>query len=196
MKFNSMNPICLQQGLWDEGFSLDYHTVNSEYLGENEYGKPIFHTNRTELGELVYNLKYNSDRKALQNILNIISPFLNSWSVLNEVSYAIPVPPSIKSREFQPVEELTKCIAKYLNIEYGNVLEKSGGGEAKNMDRKSKKLSNTIKANKYLSSKRNILLVDDIYQSGETLKECVKILRNDNNIHKIYVLTMTKTRSK
>ena len=39
-------------GRWREGFVLDYHTVGSIYLGDDEYGHPIFDTTRTELDAL------------------------------------------------------------------------------------------------------------------------------------------------
>ena len=45
------------------------------------------------------------------------------------------------------------------------------------------------KANKPL----NILVVDDLYDTGETLKECVKVLKEDINFKSFYVLTITKT---
>lgn len=43
-------------------------------------------------------------------------------------------------------------------------------------------------------TEHNVLLVDDLYQSGATLSECVKALRKDAMIKAMYVLTMTKAR--
>lgn len=38
-----------------------------------------------------------------------------------------------------------------------------------------------------------MLLVDDLFDTGETLKECVKVLKEDINFRSVYVLTITKT---
>jgi len=40
------------RGNWKEGFALDFHTLRSEYIGDDEYGHPQFETTRSEIGEL------------------------------------------------------------------------------------------------------------------------------------------------
>ena len=40
----------------------------------------------------------------------------------------------------------------------------------------------------------NVLIVDDLYSTGATLNEVCKILREDRNVMKIYVLAITKTK--
>jgi len=45
-------------GCWTEGFALDFHTLSSEFIGDDEYGHPQFDTKRSEIGELLYRLKY------------------------------------------------------------------------------------------------------------------------------------------
>lgn len=52
-------------GAWDDGRSLDRHVCNSELVGYNEYGHPQFDTTRTELGELLYRLKYKGDQSTI-----------------------------------------------------------------------------------------------------------------------------------
>ena len=54
------NPVKIE-GLWKEGFALDVHTLSSDYLGDDEFGHAIFRTTRTELGELLYRLRYQGD---------------------------------------------------------------------------------------------------------------------------------------
>ena len=43
-------------GRWREGYVLDYHTLGSTYLGDDEYGHPTFDTKRSDVGELLYRL--------------------------------------------------------------------------------------------------------------------------------------------
>jgi len=35
-------------GRWRAGYVLDYHTLSSAYLGDDEYGHPMFDTKRSE----------------------------------------------------------------------------------------------------------------------------------------------------
>lgn len=104
------------------------------------------------------------------------------------------VPPSIQ-RPFQPVAEIARAIATYLNVSFTDqVLQKTANDQAKNMDRDQKELSGTIIAVKKAKRPFRILLIDDLYSTGGTITECVRILRQDQNLKKIYILTMTKTR--
>lgn len=36
-----MNKPIKLNGIWNEGYALDYHTISSEYLGEDPFGKNI-----------------------------------------------------------------------------------------------------------------------------------------------------------
>ena len=40
----------------------------------------------------------------------------------------------------------------------------------------------------------NILLVDDIYSTGETANECVSVLKEDPLVKKVYYLAIAKTK--
>jgi len=51
----------------------------------------------------------------------------------------------------------------------------------------------TIKKRKRAKRILNILLIDDVDDTGETLRETVSGLKTDLNIKDIYVLTLTKT---
>ncbi len=41
-----------------EGYTLDIHTISSDFLGYDGYGHAQFDTQRSEMGELLYRLKY------------------------------------------------------------------------------------------------------------------------------------------
>ncbi|MGO1529135.1 MAG: ComF family protein [Senegalia sp. (in: firmicutes)] len=192
----SINPIKLE-GNWKEGFAIDYHVVKSEYLGEDCYGRAQFETTRTEIGELIYKLKYRSNKKAVYDIIKLISNFLKKWSIDNKVDVVLPVPPSNKEREFQPVFVLAEEIAEFINKPiYLDVLTKKSITQIKDIDvvEKEKTIRETIVMNKSSKRKVNILVVDDLYESGTTLNEICRVLKRDQNINNIYVLTMTKTK--
>jgi competence protein ComFC len=86
------------RGNWKEGFSLDFHTLRSEYIGDDEYGHPQFETTRSEIGELLYRLKYKKDKSVLDEIVTTATEFikLKNWAL----DLVVAVPPSRKGRPF------------------------------------------------------------------------------------------------
>ncbi len=54
-------------------------------------------------------------------------------------------------------------------------------------------IKNAIIKEKQFKRKVNILLVDDLYDSGATLNEAVNVLKEDKNVDEVYILAMTKT---
>jgi len=78
-------------GRWREGYVLDYHTVSSNYIGDNSYGHPMFDTKRTEIGELLYRLKNRSDYTVVDELADAAADFVNSRK--NDAACILPVPP-------------------------------------------------------------------------------------------------------
>ncbi len=48
--------------------------------------------------------------------------------------------------------------------------------------------------NKYRGKK--VLIIDDLFRSGTTLNEISEVLYSQANVNNVYVVTLTKTRSK
>ena len=94
-------------GAWDDGRILDAHVSRSEFLGYSEYGHPQFETTRTELGELLYQLKYRGDRSVVHLIARAAYDFIREWNPLVDV--IVPVPPS-RPRSVQPLEQRARRI--------------------------------------------------------------------------------------
>jgi hypothetical protein len=61
------NPIKLH-GVWQGGYALDLHTIGSTFLGTDSFGHDVFDTTRSEIGELLYRLKYGRDQTTLAPI--------------------------------------------------------------------------------------------------------------------------------
>jgi len=194
--YMSIRPIKLV-GNWDEGFALDNHVIESIYVGEDQYGRSEFDTTRSAIGELVYQLKYNNNTEVIYDIMELVKPFLEEWNMINKIDIVIPAPPSNKNRNYQPVFLISESVAKFLGkpIVF-DLLEKINSGQIKNMDssEKAKAISGSILKKKKFKKRVNILLVDDLYKSGTTLNEVYNVLKQDENVNNIYVLTMTKTR--
>ena len=113
------------QGQWDEGFALDFHTISSTYVGDDEYGHPQFDTVRSAIGELLYQLKYGNYQSVMEAITATASSFVRSKSWCIDV--VIPVPAS-RYRSFQPVVGLAKQLAEDLGVAFGggHVVKTSG----------------------------------------------------------------------
>ena len=77
-------------GVWREGYVLDYHILSSQCIGYDGFGKPIFDTRRTEVGELLYKLKYNRNRAALGPLVEVVAEFVSKWSP--SIDVIVPVP--------------------------------------------------------------------------------------------------------
>jgi len=104
-------------GNWSEGFALDVHTTSSEFMGHDEFGHPVFDTKRSEIGELLYRLKFKADKSVLDEILETVINFLNNtWKISNTLDCVIPVPPSNIAREFQPVMEIAEKTGNNLGV--------------------------------------------------------------------------------
>ena len=87
-------------GNWVSGYALDLHTLSSIHVGVNEFGHDVFDTKRSELGELLYRLKYNGDRTAAAEIIAAAVAFVKPS--LRKIDLIVPVPPS-GARAVQPV---------------------------------------------------------------------------------------------
>lgn len=183
-------------GNWDLGFSLDMHVVKSIPLGEDDYGHQQFSTTRSAIGELLYQFKYKQRYDCLPEIVDTIISFLNIHPEMGNVNTILPVPPT-KNRSYQPTLEIAENLATELNIFCCcDVLENVSQIEAKGLSFDEKKqLNGSIIKKKMATRKHNTLLIDDLYDTGTTLTQCVNVLRQDPLIDKIYVLTVTKTKN-
>src|SRR5713101_6128642 len=99
-------------GRWRDGYALDYQTIKSEFVGHDEFGHPRFDTTRTEIGELLYKLKYQRDQSTVPELVESATNFITGWKP--GVNAIVPVPPSA-ARMVQPVMILCEAIAKQLN---------------------------------------------------------------------------------
>ena len=157
------------KGKWTCGYSLDLHTLSSEFIGYNEYGHPQFDTKYSDMG--------------------------GSWSV----DLIIPVPPSRETRAFQPVIAVAKGVSKFTGIKLCTdcVVKIKKTPELKDIYEFNKRVE--ILKDAYAVAKRevegrNILLFDDLYRSGATLNAITQALKDKGKAKEVYALTLTITR--
>ena len=184
-------------GNWKTGFAYDLHTLSSEYLGQDEYGHDRYNNTRSEMGELVYQLKYRHDETVVGKIVDL----LQKINGLEKMEAIIPIPPSNKNRTNQPVFSIASELGKRLKtLVYLDFLAKTDGAiELKGIneqDKRAEHLESTMYiANNYNLIGKKVLLIDDLYRSGSTLTLATNLLYHNVKVEDVYVLTMTKTRS-
>ena len=184
-------------GGWELGLAFDLHTVTSTYLGPNQFGHDQFDNTRSEMGELLYQLKYQNDISTISAIIEL----LKAIKGIENFDCIIPVPSS-KLRHFQPVDAIATALGgqRGVHVLIGYLEKKSYDIEIKSVtdpEQRVELLKGVIRIagedGKLLG--KTVLLVDDLYRSGATLSACCRILKEKAGVASVSVLTMTKTRS-
>ncbi|MDD3926910.1 MAG: ComF family protein [bacterium] len=185
------------KGNWKKGFAYDVHTLDSVYLGVDEHGHDRWKNTRSEMGQLVYDLKYDRDKSAVAKIVDL----LEKYKGIETMDAIVPVP-ATRWRPIQPVIEIARELGRRTNVlVLENLLvKKTDGPELKNIDdpdERQRHLKDIITISEdYNISGQSVLLVDDLYRSGDTLSVATELLYNIAKVKAVFVLTMTKTRSK
>lgn len=186
------------KGNWKKGFSYDEHTLGSVYLGPDQFGHKRWETERTVMGELVYQLKNKNDKSAVGKIVDL----LEKYKGIEKFDAIIPIPSTKKNRAYQPVDEIAAELGARNGVKVlvGLLIKKAGGPELKNVedpDERKELLKDAISLSGDPDiSGQNVLLLDDLYRSGATLSVATDILLEKAKVESVSVLTMTKTRVK
>ena len=179
-------------GLWVEGFTLDDHTISSEFLGyDGDF--PRFETLRTELGECVYRLKYQ--RGPAMDIIETATAFVNArWS--GSIDCVIVPPPSL-SREVQPAEVIAEGIAKSLDVEYraDTLVKEVATLPMKNLasQERAAVVSKAIQRGPNQVRGLRVLIIDDVWETGSTMRRVASVLL-EMGASQIRALAMTRTK--
>ena len=185
------------EGAWDSGFALDYHTVSSVFIGHDAYGHPMFETEYTELGALVYRLKSQKDRSVVAGIIETVVQFVTTtWNP--GFSVIVPVPPS-NVRAEQPVALLAGALAERLKlpIRSAAVTKLRRTEQLKNVNDYAERmriLEGNFSADPNVVSTQKVLLFDDLYRSGATMNSVARALREIGQAAEIHALALTRTR--
>jgi predicted amidophosphoribosyltransferase len=184
-------------GAWDLGYSLDKHTLSSTPIGPNEWGHMQFDTVRSEIGEALFKLKYRSDFSQVQVIAAQINQSLASHFVSS--NFVVPMPAS-KQRERQPVTEIAREVARLMNIPCNEELlikttQTLPMKDIPTQQEKVEKLMSAFAINDQLGTgPYNLLIIDDLYDTGSSLEAATRICRTCSKINKIYAATVTRRR--
>ncbi len=188
-------------GHWKEGYALEYHTLSSTPIKDENGNITGWDTKRPPIAEELYRLKYWREQYRVDNIARPAAEFLNRYKSKWQLDVIIPIPPSDMTREFQPVYEMAKSIGRLVGLPVDfNTLRKvkstSQLKEIEDPDTRREILKDAFSINFNALSGKDVLIFDDLYRSGETLNAVCDIIMNKGKARGVYVLTITKTRSK
>lgn len=181
------------RGPWTVGFALDRHTIGSVFLGYYPNGRPIFDTQRPPVGQLLYQLKYRNDTKAIEPLADTAEDFLrNFWRL--RVDAIVPVPPS-NVRSIQPVMVVADALAARLGVPVCTaclmkVKETPQLKDITDYDKRKEALVGAFAVTAELTAGKNLLLFDDVHGSGATVSHIAEILRTQGGAT-VYLLTLT-----
>jgi competence protein ComFC len=184
------------KGPWKAGIVLDWHTVASQVIGENEFGHPIFDTQRSEIGELLFQFKYRNDQAALTRLLRLCNDYLVRHAS-GRFEIILPVPPSNSARIV--TRRIAQGIAAGLGSSYSDtaLTKVENTSELKSIaDREVRKelLRNAFRVDRAQVEGKAVLLVDDVYRSGATLESAAEAVASHGGPKSLYVLALTRTR--
>ena len=145
-------------------------------------------------------MKYRDDRAQVEPIARTVSDFIRGRSELSDIQAVLAVPPSDTRRSFQPVEAIAARIGAMLDLPAPDdfLLKAKQTMPLKSMTDKRQRreeLDGAFAVADQRFAGMHVLLFDDLYRSGETLKAVTVALLFLGNAAKVSVVTATSTRS-
>lgn len=192
---NNILPI---RGNWDAGYVLDKHSLSSTYIGDNEQGHAQFDTVRSEVGEALYQLKYRSDFSQVEPLAREIERYL--VPKFGSIGLVVPMPATVM-RKRQPVTEIARVLAKRLKVSsFEDLLVKrpasADATALKNLvgrEARVQALADRFEVADAIQGQGrwNVLVVDDLFDTGASMEAACAKLRSYNKIGKIFVAALT-----
>jgi len=166
----------LYGGTWADGLALDRYSGSA-------------------LGRLVQRLKYENDETALAPIVDTVEDFIrNQWKVL-PVDWIVPAPPSLDRIGLQPGIEIARAVAAQVSVGFTeNAVSKvEPTPPMKNIFSGAEKhqiLRTAIQKGPEDVKHKCVLVIDDVTQSGSTLRRISDVLLRDSGASEVYVLAV------
>lgn len=179
--------LLLPSHLFTRGFALDWYSIPGQ--------RP---RKRTELGHLLFEYKHQTRYGNIEQLAVHVSRFIKHHPLYLTADFIVPIPVNDISRPFDLVARLAELAGTMVSIPVlGNLLQKTRASVSQRtlVDIKAKRdnvqgLYSCLNSN--LIKGRSIILFDDIFDTGASMVDAVRALR-DAGARQVYALTVTRT---
>ena len=176
-----INPMIIE-GNWKEGYTLDYFMTESNYKGEDIFGYPIFDVKYSEIGKAMNELKYHKEYDKAAEIAKVVAKFIREeWKIEDKIDGIIATPPTYQ-REIQPLFQIVKHLGETLKKPISlDFFRKLNSEELKRLpqEKKIELFKNRIIKERKLTKRGSVLVIDDIFSTGATLRNLCELLKDD-----------------
>ncbi len=159
----------------------------------------MFDTKRSPVGELLYQLKYGSGKRAeklelADQLAETAASFvMNTWRIA--VDAIVPVPPS-NARVLQPVMVVADALAARLGVPIctdclSKVKPTPQLKDITDYDKRQEVLRGAFRVAAELTTGKRLLLFDDLHGSGATVGHIVEVLKDPGGARAVHLLTLT-----
>lgn len=183
------------EGPWRSGLVLDWHTLESICIGEDDQGVPKFATRRSEVGELLYLLKYRQVFQVVDQLSAIAMTRLAG--AIQKFDLLVPVPPSAPTRT--TTQRLANALSSPLKapVSFEALVKIRATEQLKTVhdeQQRAKILRGAFSADPKIMRGKQILIVDDLFRSGATLRAATEVCYSQGQARSVFVLALTRTR--
>ena len=150
--------------------------------------------------KVIHLLKYNKKTGIMRTLKKIIKSYFNHLnSSLPSLDLVVPIPlhrKKLRERGFNQAELIAKVVAKHLKVRLtkGNLKRIKATTTQTSLDRKERRKNLKeafVVKNRDEFQAKNVLLVDDVYTTGTTIKEAAKVLK-EARVKDIYVFALAR----
>ncbi|WP_346685254.1 ComF family protein [Megamonas hypermegale] len=181
-----------KEGQWCHSCLLEImRNKNLAYdIAVRQYISPIITIGKYDKGlkDLIHELKYKNDFSTLPYIHTLVNNVDMPWQI-SDFDFIIPVPlheAKLKKRGFNQVDKIFKPWAKTHNLPYTDILIRTKNTKSQfqlNSTERNQNQQDAFILKDNISVKNcKCLLLDDIFTTGSTLKNCAKTLKENGAI--------------
>lgn len=186
---------CKIKLMQNANFKIENYSQNSSYFDEHMY---IFQYSG-QIRNSILNYKFKEQAYIYKTFVNFLKNNQKMCIQIKKYDIIVPIPISkkrMKQRGFNQSALIAKSIAKMLKIDYDdkNIIKIKENKKQSELN-KEERYKNVQGVYKILNGKKfqqkKILLIDDIFTTGNTVNECSRLLKNED-ARKIGIFTIAK----